>query len=154
MESIPMKIRKPYEKLDKTKTRRPVITINEEPSRTKQALAQDLDINNIVRKYTPADLRAQALEFDALYGDFTAAPAGGDYAQALNLLRDAENVVQALPSDIRAKFGNNPEAILNFLTSNDPSDIKMMVKHGLAFQEEIPTPQAPIQVEITNPTAT
>jgi len=82
-----------------------------EPSRTIQDGKDDADINVIMERYArtgqfkpPASLPQ--------YGDFTAVQ---DFQSALNLVMAAEKGFLELPARLRARFHNDPAALLDFL---------------------------------------
>ena len=79
---------------------------------TKQSFKDECDINNIVRRFgvtgqmPVADMRAMYGEFDTIT----------DYQSALNKVMDADKAFMTVPSDIRARFNNNPAEYMRFLS--------------------------------------
>lgn len=107
-----------------------------EPSLTKQSFTEDADINVIVKRYgvtgtLPQDYRAP------MYGDFTNI---GDYREALEAVMDAQERFMEIPADLRAKFRNDPQELLDFLADSKNRD--EAIKLGL-----IPKPAEPELVE-------
>lgn len=109
-----------------------------ELSRTKQSFAEECDINNIVRKaakngFTPPD------DGNRFYGDFSESV---DYRSALDLIMDAQRQFDDLPSNVRARFANDPANFLDFV--HNPENAEELVKMGLAtLREPVATPVAP-----------
>jgi hypothetical protein len=140
-----------YKKHDKYKDKKltahgkTIVTVNTEPTRTKQSLAEDLDVNKIIKKYADTGIRLDAANFEGIYGDFD----GMDYREALEKLDQAENLFMQVPSRIRAEFDNNPGAFIEFAT--DPNNIQQMRQWGLAKPAEPdPEPPEPIPVTVIN----
>lgn len=106
-----------------------------EPSLTEQHHKKDCDVNYIVERYKrtgvmPTNNRTP------LYGDFTSTPQS--YSEAVSLLRNAKDWFSGLPANIRNRFANDPEKILQFI--EDPANRQECVKLGLL--PELPTPPA------------
>ena len=51
-------------------TSKRVKSINTQPSRTKQSLAESADVNNIIRTYHKTGVLQKTIDFEAQYGDF------------------------------------------------------------------------------------
>ena len=95
------------------------------PSLTKQSEAEACDINNIVRRYAgtgalPSTNRA------AFFADVSEM---GDYREALDRIREAQNAFMELPSDLRKRFKDDPAEFLDFCA--DPDNREEMVELGL-----------------------
>lgn len=75
-------------------------------SLTQQAFKQEVDIKNIIRKYDRTGLISNVRKGQAMYGDFTASV--NEYADALNLVIEAQENFAELPSEIREAFDNDP----------------------------------------------
>lgn len=84
--------------------------------KTRQSDADAADINKIVARF---DFSALAAEFEArrqlgeapwLGVDVSSIP---DFQTAVNYVRDMEEYFMRLPADIRAKFGNKPEGLID-----------------------------------------
>jgi len=112
-----------------------------EPSMTQQQFADECDINNIVASNASGrpitHLNQSTPEF-ADFGDST------DFHAHQNYLAEAREAFDALPSHVRARFNNDPAALLDFVT--DEKNIDEAVKLGLATlrpEEPVkaPTPQ-------------
>lgn len=96
-----------------------------EPSLTKQAFAEEADINNIVRKYNATGI-LPAGERQLQYGDFSS---GLDYAESLEAIQEAREDFQSIPSHIRNRFDNDPQKFLDFI--NDEENIEEAIELGL-----------------------
>lgn len=79
-------------------------------SLTKQEFVDEADINNIMARYRVTGLLPQ-LQDEAIFGDFANMP---DYEQALQMVVAADEAFEALPSDVRAKFDNDPAKFVAF----------------------------------------
>lgn len=104
----------------------------------KQSFKAECDINTIMSKYQKTGLIEHVQKFQGSYGDFTSV---ADYQLSLNQVLDAQNAFDALPSSIRARFQNNPGAMLAFL--EDPSNRDEAVRLGLVEPTPPPPPKAP-----------
>lgn len=96
------------------------------PTKTKQALAEQLDVNKIVRKYGGVDQVAAAHSFEAVYGvDFNSI----DIHQAIDMLDRASELFESVPSEIRAKFDNDAGKYIDFATN--PQNLEQMRAWGM-----------------------
>lgn len=96
-----------------------------EPTLTKQAFAEEADINVIVQRFgITGSLPENPLP--ASFGDFTGI---SDYHSAMNAVAEANEAFDALPAAIRAKFLNDPANLVLFL--EDPSNRDEAVSLGL-----------------------
>jgi phage internal scaffolding protein len=86
----------------------------EEPSLTQQHFKDETDINNILRQFNITGLLPES-PLSPRYGDFTGI---NDYQSALNAVIAAESEFEALPAQIRARFNNNPEELIQFLEND------------------------------------
>lgn len=113
-----MKIRKPY-------TRTQTQTVNTDPSRTKQSDSEHCEINNIMAKYARTGAINHFNTHQGNYGDAT----GHDFQTAMNIVTDAQNMFNDLPSTLRNRFDNEPSQFLDFV--NDEANISEMAELGL-----------------------
>lgn len=111
---------------------------NNEPSLTKQSFKDEVDANNILRKYTETGVLPSSNRGSPLYSDFSNVPS---YQESLNTVMKAEEQFAGLPAIVRNRFHNDPGEFLAFATNPDNS--KELVKLGLAFEKE----NAPIITE-------
>jgi len=97
----------------------------EEPSLAQQHFKDECDINNILRQFNITG-QLPTSPLSPRYGDFTGIV---DYHSALNAVIAAEDGFMALPADIRSRFMNDPEQLINFL--DDPENKDEAIKLGL-----------------------
>lgn len=107
----------------------------EEPSLTQQQFKDETDINNILRQFNITGLLPEA-PLSPRYGDFTGIV---DYHSALNAVIAAEDGFMALPADLRARFQNDPEQLINFL--DNPDNKAEAIKLGLVDEKFIENEQ-------------
>jgi len=115
----------------------------EEPSLTQQHFKDETDINNILRQFNITGLLPES-PLSPRYGDFSGIV---DYHSALNAVIAAEDGFMALPADLRARFNNDPEVLINFL--DDPNNKTEAIRLGLVDQKLIEN-EAKIEAEIAS----
>lgn len=84
-----------------------------EDTLTQQQFGDEVNINTIVRNFGLT--HELPPEVPIYYADVTDMP---DYQTSLNFVRQADANFMLLPADLRSRFDNNPQLLLNFL-SND-----------------------------------
>lgn len=87
----------------------------EDVSLAKQAFADECDINTIVRRFgltgeLPAAFKAPS------YGDFEEV---ADFHTAMQAVRDAQESFMSMPPELRARFHNDPQELVEFVASED-----------------------------------
>ena len=87
----------------------------EDASLAQQHFKEECDINTILQKFNITGILPEA-PLSPRYGDFTGI---GDYHDALNRVIAAQEEFEALPAQIRARFDNNPEKLIEFLDNSD-----------------------------------
>lgn len=107
-----------------------VVTVNNDPSRTKQDQKDAADIHKILERYTRTGQIPQNT-LDPMYGDFSQIT---DFREARNSLIEAENTFYGLPSEIRTKFKNDPANMIDFLS--DETNREEAIKLGLVTRPE------------------
>jgi phage internal scaffolding protein len=85
----------------------------EDPSLTQQHQKEDADINTIVARFGLTGELPFA-DKQPRYGDFTAVT---DYHSAMNAVASAREDFMSLPAELRARFNNDPAALIDFLAS-------------------------------------
>ncbi|AXL14980.1 internal scaffolding protein [Microviridae sp.] len=100
-------------------------------SLTQQSHAAAADVRNIIKQYDRTGLIANVNKGIAQYGDYSEI---NEYAEALNMVRDAEQSFQEVPSHIREQFNNNAGLFFEFAT--DPKNSEKMIEMGLAKAPE------------------
>lgn len=117
------------------------------PSRTIQSGKADADINVIVRRFGLTG-QVKPNNLQPFYGDFSEVE---DYQDAHNRLVAARESFQALPSDVRERFANDPGNLIRFV--NDGRNLEEARRLGLMRPVEpapepmavrvVPDPKAP-----------
>ena len=97
------------------------------PSMTSQQFADDVDINTIVRRFGLTGQLPQSLSVP-LSGDFTGVT---DFHSAMNLVVAAQDEFMKLPVDVRDRFGNDPGALVAFVS--DDANRDEAVKLGIVL---------------------
>lgn len=96
-----------------------------DPSLAQQHMRDETDINEIVRRFGLTGELPEAVRRPT-YGDFTGV---FDYQSALNAVRAADEAFAEMPADVRARFGNDAAAFVEFCS--DPSNAEEFKKLGL-----------------------
>ena len=87
----------------------------EDASLAQQHFKEECDINTILQKFNVTGL-LPANPLSPRYGDFTGI---GDYHTAMNRVLAVQDEFEALPAQIRARFDNDPENLIEFLENSD-----------------------------------
>ena len=128
-----------------------VASLNKEKSLTKQHDAKKANIHNILKAYERTGLLPQRT-VEPLEGQL---PDVSSYHQAMNILVEAQQTFDQLPSDIRQKFDNDPSKFLDYVNATNEdgelANIEEMREIGLAETPAIPVIQ---QVEVVQTTTT
>ena len=95
-------------------------------SLTQQSHAAAADVRNIIKQYDRTGLIANVNKGIAQYGDYSEI---NEYAEALNMVREANESFATIPSHIREQFNNNPGLFFEFATN--PKNSEEMIKMGL-----------------------
>lgn len=99
------------------------------PSMTRQSFKEESDINFIIRQYLQTGAESHLNKYQGQYGEFLEM----DYHAAMNAVIMADQMFESVPSDIRARFGNDPGAFLEFV--QDPNNKAELQKLGLIPSE-------------------
>lgn len=113
----------------KTPARKEVRTKPEGKTRTRQSHAKDCDINNIIKKFQKTGAIDHVAKHGPMYGDVTAIT----YHEAQNLVIEANDMFDDLPSSVRAKFENDPRNFMDFV--QDDTNLEEMDELGLLTDE-------------------
>lgn len=107
------------------------------PGRTKQSFRDECDINTIMARYQATGELPNINQVAPEYLDAT----GFDYQEHQNFIAGANSMFHALPSGIRARFGNSPAEFLDFCSheKNRPELTEMGLLRPIA-EPLIPTP--------------
>lgn len=102
-----------------------------EPSRTKQSMTAECDINNILKKYQKTGMITHLNRYQGQYGDFTQ---GFDFHESLNRVQKAKEMFMTIPATIRTQFDNDPGKFLEFVS--DAKNADKLVEMGLAVKKD------------------
>nr|WAE43429.1 MAG: internal scaffolding protein [Microviridae sp.] len=92
------------------------MTINSEPSKTQQHFEPVQNINNIMARYKQTGELGNGKENYGTYADVSNIP---DFHTAQNIIAGAQSKFAQLPSKLRDRFSNSPQALLAFLQNKN-----------------------------------
>ncbi len=110
------------------------------PSRTKQAMGEESDINIIMAKYEKTGIINHVAKHGPRYADM---PDQTEFSEAMNLVTDAQSMFEDLPAGLRSRFHNNPAEFLEFM-SDEEKNLEEMRELGLIVPETIPEADPPV----------
>lgn len=120
-----MFIRAPYNYDAEAVSRETALACDPEESVVQQQFADECDINTIVRRFgLTGELPNQVSMPQS--GDFTGVT---DFQSAMNMVRQAQEAFMELPADVRYRFANDPQRVIDFL--EDAANRDEAVKLGL-----------------------
>jgi len=102
----------------------------EDPSLAVQSQKDEADINTILEQFGVTGQLPSAVTLPT-YGDFDGI---SDYRSALEAVKAAEQAFLTIPSNIRERFHNDPQAFADFCVK--PDNLSQLREWGLA-----PTPE-------------
>lgn len=118
---------------------------------TIQSAKEECDINVIVERFGITGMMPQNLA-PLTFGDFSNV---GDYRTAMDALNSARDRFMELPSAVRARFGNSPQAFLQHCEERDDKGnrvhIDQLRKWGLAVDPPKEPEVRVVKVEVVNP---
>lgn len=100
---------------------------------TKQSFAAECDINTIMKRYMQTGV-APGTKGVGRYGDFSQV---GDYLEAQDIVKNANEQFKALPAVARERFKHDPAKLLQFVM--DPKNREEAQKLGL-LKDEVKAP--------------
>lgn len=115
-----------------------------EETKTQQNFREECDINVIVKRFGLTGEMPQNWRMPSSQ-DFSEAVT--DFHTAANMILAAEDRFMELPAEMRAKFDNDPQRLLDFL--EDAANIDAAREMGLV--PPLPAPPDAIPVILTNP---
>jgi len=110
-----------------------VATVNDEPSLTQQSFKDQVDVNNIVKKYQTTGEWLHLTKKQGIYADVSEIT---DYQESLYKIARAQDAFMSLPGDLRQQFGNDPAQLLAFL--QDPANREKAQQMGLIQKQDDP----------------
>ena len=102
-------------------------------SMTQQQFKAECDVNNILAKYKRTGMLSHIQKHQGNFGDFSSIE---DYQTSLGKLMQAQQSFESLPSELRAKFENDPAQLISFLS--DEKNNAEAVKLGLKIERKAP----------------
>jgi len=109
-----------------------------EQGRTKQSFKAECDVNNIVAKYQRTGILAFNEKHEARYFDTT----GIEFAHAMQVVAEGNQMFADLPSSMRKRFHNDPVAFMEFV--HNPANFDEGVKLGIFDAPKGSTPSEPV----------
>lgn len=113
-------------------------------SLTDQQYKDETDIVAVLTKYNMTGTLPPSARGEGQYADVSEF---GDFTDQLNRVVEAREKFEALPSAVRDRFGNSPQAFYEFVSN--PANAAECVKLGLAVERKVEV-EAPIKVEVIN----
>ena len=110
----------------------------EDESLAQQNMRDECDINVILKRFAVTGQLPENVRVPQ-YGDFTNAM---DYQSSLNAVRAAEASFMQLPAELRLRFANDPQKLLEFVANDD--NRAEAEKLGLVQPKAAPNP-APVE---------
>jgi phage internal scaffolding protein len=92
------------------------VDFSESPSCTKSEFKEEADINNIVAQCIKKAMSLPSGNRQPMFEDFSEV---GTYQDAVTAVAQTNEEFSHLPSDIRARFDNNPQSLLDFLGDSE-----------------------------------
>lgn len=87
-------------------------------SMTKQSFANEVDINQIVARFSKTGL-LPTFNGQPFYGDVSEI---GDFQEAMNVVASANELFNQYPAEIRERFGNDAGQLIEFLSDENNRD--------------------------------
>lgn len=112
-------------------TRYRVVTVNDEPSLTKQSFKDECDINTIMDKFTKTGVLNHVARHQMQYGYATAT----DLREALDIIEQGQSMFMDLPAVVRKRFNHDPAEFLEFV--QNPANKEELADLGLLNDEAL-----------------
>lgn len=123
-----MFIRSPYNYDADAVSRETGLVCDPDEAVVQQSFAEECDINTIVRRFgLTGELPSNVAMPQS--GDFTGVT---DFQSAMNVVRAAQEAFMELPGDVRYRFANDPQRVLDFLA--DGANRDEAIKLGLVVK--------------------
>jgi phage internal scaffolding protein len=117
---------------------------------TQQQFKDEADINNIMARYQKTGVLVDPLTQATrkpMFDDFSEL---GDFRDHQQAVIDAQELFMQLPSRLRARFGNDPAELLQWLS--DPANKQEAIELGLMTNPPVETPEMPLKGEVSSET--
>jgi phage internal scaffolding protein len=122
-----------------------VRTINKQPSKTDTQFKDEVDVNNIMRKFQRTGQISHLAKRDGTYMDVSEIK---DLAESIEVVDKAAYAFEKLPAKIRNRFDNDPRKLVTFM-QDEKKNLEEMYELGL---KQKPSRQKPLSE--TTPPAT
>lgn len=122
---------------------------NDEPSMTQQQFKDEADINNIMARYQKTGVLVDPLTQATrkpMFDDFSEL---GDFRDHQQAVIDAQEMFMELPSRLRARFGNDPAELLQWLSR--PENKEEAIELGLMTRPPAEAPEMPLDASSSVP---
>lgn len=83
--------------------------------KTEQHHKKECDVNLIIKKYDKQGIITHINRIEAEFGDLK----GVDFKEAMDLITRSQGMFDQLPSEIRKRFQNTPEKLIEFMENSD-----------------------------------
>ena len=108
-------------------------------SLTDQHYKDEVDIHNIIKKYSATGVLTHVNTYQGSYGNFAGAP---DFHTAKNMIAEADEMFMTVPSQIRADMQNDPSVFVDFM--QNPENREKIEAYGFDTSHLLPiAPEAP-----------
>jgi len=114
-----------------------------QPTLTQQHSKDQVDINNIMKRYIKTGVLDHVAKYQPQYRDNNAT----DYQESMNIVIKADEMFSELPSQARKHFDNDPAAFLDFV--QDPANHHKL--HELGLTETLPSVSQPTETKNSPP---
>lgn len=114
-----------------------------EPTRTEQHHKDNVEINNILRRYEQTGILEHQNQYEGSYADLSPL----DFQEYQNKIASAWSMFEALPATVRARFSNDPAQFLAFV--QDPANTDEALRLGLGTRRTAEITEAPRKVTAT-----
>jgi len=121
-----------------------VVTVPMGETRTQRQFKDQCDVNKIIAKFKKTGSITHIRNAEqGVYADLTNLP---DLQEAQAVVIAAQTAFEAVPSDIRQRFGHDPQQFIQFLA--DPKNSEEAIKLGLKKSPPPPPKPDPILNEL------
>lgn len=103
------------------------------PGVTKQSFADEVNINKIIARFDKNGMVTHINKSPGFFGDVSELV---DYQESLNIVMKAEELFSGMSAEIRARFGNDPGQMIEFL--EDPKNLEEAKKLGMVLEKPVP----------------
>lgn len=131
-------LRTPYN-YDMNAAGKETAVVFKDKSLARQEFKEDADINTIVERFGLTHELPELPVSVPLSGDYTEVV--NDYRTALDMVIGAQKAFMELPAGTRARFGNDPQLLMEFVQNKD--NLEEARKLGLAVPAAVVPPPAP-----------